>query len=190
MDNYNRSKSIGLVSIFLVSLFASMVMVPSVSAVNDTTNGVITGTETWTGTMNLTEPQSGTDLGAIRTSSIRDGDRYLIKGQKIYITWGDHDMTDNIVHLVLARSPDGPPGTRGLSLFIVPKFLVNSDGTLGQRNDVRPVSLEHKIGIHASPTCVMSYGENEGAKALKNDIERTYSWKAEIPQLYSIEEIV
>ena len=117
----------------------------------------------WTGTMNLTEPQSGTDLGAIRTSSIRDGDRYLIKGQKIYITWGDHDMTDNIVHLVLARSPDGPPGTRGLSLFIVPKFLVNSDGTLGQRNDVRPVSLEHKIGIHASPTCVMSYGENEGA---------------------------
>ena len=113
--------------------------------------------------MNLTEPQSGTDLGAIRTSSIRDGDRYLIKGQKIYITWGDHDMTDNIVHLVLARSPDGPPGTRGLSLFIVPKFLVNSDGTLGQRNDVRPVSLEHKIGIHASPTCVMSYGENEGA---------------------------
>ena len=117
----------------------------------------------WTGTMNLTEPQSGTDLGAIRTSSVRDGDRYRIKGQKIYITWGDHDMTDNIVHLVLARSPDGPPGTRGLSLFIVPKFLVNPDGSLGQRNDVRPVSLENKIGIHASPTCVMSYGENEGA---------------------------
>ena len=114
----------------------------------------------WTGTMNLTEPQSGTDLGTIRTSSVRDGDRYRIKGQKIYITWGDHDMTDNIVHLVLARSPDGPPGTRGLSLFIVPKFLVNPDGSLGQRNDVRPVSLEHKIGIHASPTCVMSYGEN------------------------------
>ena len=117
----------------------------------------------WTGTMNLTEPQSGTDLGAIRTRSVRDGDHYRLKGQKIFITWGDHDMTDNIVHLVLARSPDGPPGTRGLSLFIVPKFLVNADGSLGQRNDVRPVSLEHKIGIHASPTCVMAYGDDEGA---------------------------
>jgi alkylation response protein AidB-like acyl-CoA dehydrogenase len=117
----------------------------------------------WTGTMNLTEPQSGTDLGAIRTRSVCEGDHYRLKGQKIFISWGDHDMTDNIVHLVLARSPDGPPGTRGLSLFIVPKFLINSDGSLGQRNDVRPVSLEHKIGIHASPTCVMAFGENEGA---------------------------
>ena len=117
----------------------------------------------WTGTMNLTEPQSGTDLGTIRTSSIKEGDHYRIRGQKIYITWGDHDMTENIIHLVLARSPDGPPGSRGLSLFIVPKFLVNADGSLGQRNDVRPVSIEHKIGIHASPTCVMSYGENDGA---------------------------
>ena len=117
----------------------------------------------WTGTMNLTEPQSGTDLGTIRTSSIKEGDHYRIKGQKIYITWGDHDMTENIIHLVLARSPDGPPGSRGLSLFIVPKFLINADGSLGQRNDVRPVSIEHKIGIHASPTCVMSYGENDGA---------------------------
>ena len=117
----------------------------------------------WTGTMNLTEPQSGTDLGTIRTSSVKEGEHYRIKGQKIYITWGDHDMTDNIIHLVLARSPDGPPGSRGLSLFIVPKFLINTDGSLGQRNDVRPVSIEHKIGIHASPTCVMSYGENEGA---------------------------
>ena len=117
----------------------------------------------WTGTMNLTEPQSGTDLGAIRTRSTRDGDHYRLKGQKIFITWGDHDMTDNIVNLVLARSPDGPPGTKGLSLFIVPKFLVNPDGSLGQRNDVRPISLEHKIGIHASPTCVMAYGEDEGA---------------------------
>ena len=117
----------------------------------------------WTGTMNLTEPQSGTDLGTIRTSSKREGEHYRIKGQKIYITWGDHDMTDNIIHLVLARSPDGPVGSRGLSLFIIPKFLVNPDGSLGQRNDVRPVSIEHKIGIHASPTCVMSYGENDGA---------------------------
>ena len=117
----------------------------------------------WTGTMNLTEPQSGTDLGTIRTSSIKEGDHYRIRGQKIYITWGDHDMTENIIHLVLARSPDGPPGSRGLSLFIVPKFLINADGSLGQRNDVRPVSIEHKIGIHASPTCVMSYGENDGA---------------------------
>ena len=117
----------------------------------------------WTGTMNLTEPQSGTDLGAIRTRSIREGDHYLLKGQKIFITWGDHDMTDNIIHLVLARSPDSPPGTRGLSLFIVPKFLVNDDGSPGRRNDVRPVSLEHKLGIHASPTCIMAYGEDDGA---------------------------
>ena len=117
----------------------------------------------WTGTMNLTEPQSGTDLGAIRTRSERSGDHYLLRGQKIFITWGDHDMTDNIVHLVLARSPDGPPGTRGLSLFIVPKYLVGKDGRPGVRNDLRPVSIEHKIGIHASPTCVMSYGENGGA---------------------------
>ena len=117
----------------------------------------------WTGTMNLTEPQSGTDLGAIRTRAERDGDRYRLRGQKIFITWGDHDMTDNIVHLVLARSPDGPPGTRGLSLFVVPKVLVEPDGALGARNDLRPLSIEHKIGIHASPTCVMSYGENEGA---------------------------
>jgi alkylation response protein AidB-like acyl-CoA dehydrogenase len=117
----------------------------------------------WTGTMNLTEPQSGTDLGAIRTRSTREGDHYRLKGQKIFITWGDHDMTDNIVHLVLARSPEGPSGTKGLSLFIVPKYLVNADGSLGARNDVRPVSLEHKIGIHASPTCVMAYGEDEGA---------------------------
>ena len=117
----------------------------------------------WTGTMNLTEPQSGTDLGAIRTRSERNGDHYLLRGQKIFITWGDHDMTDNIVHLVLARSPDGPPGTRGLSLFIVPKYLIGPDGAPGVRNDLRPVSIEHKIGIHASPTCVMSFGENDGA---------------------------
>ena len=90
-------------------------------------------------------------------------DHYRIKGQKIFITWGEHDMTDNIVHLVLARTPGAPSGSKGISLFIVPKFLVNADGSLGQRNDLRCVSLEHKLGIKASPTCVMSYGDDEGA---------------------------
>ena len=117
----------------------------------------------WTGTMNLTEPHAGTDVGALRTRAIREGDHYRIKGQKIFITWGEHDMTDNIVHLVLARTPDAPPGSKGISLFVVPKFLVNEDGSLGQRNDLRCVSLEHKLGIKASPTCVMSYGDDEGA---------------------------
>ncbi len=117
----------------------------------------------WTGSMNLTEPQSGTDLGTIQTRSQREGNHYRLKGQKIFITWGDHDMTNNIIHLVLARSPESVPGTAGLSLFIVPKFLINDDGTLGRRNDVRPISVEHKLGIHASPTCVMAYGEDDGA---------------------------
>jgi len=120
----------------------------------------------WTGTMNLTEPQAGTDLGAIRTRAEKTADGgYRLRGQKIYITYGDHDFTDNIIHLVLARSPDGIAGTKGLSLYIVPKFLVNPDGTLGARNDAKPLSLEHKLGIHASPTCVMAYGEDEGAVA-------------------------
>lgn len=118
----------------------------------------------WTGTMNLTEPQAGTDLGAIRTKATKQDDgSYRLKGQKIYITWGDHDCTDNIIHLVLARSPDGIAGTKGLSLYIVPKFLPAADGAPGARNDVRPVGLEHKLGIHGSPTCVMAYGEDEGA---------------------------
>ncbi len=117
----------------------------------------------WTGTMNLTEPQAGSDVGALKSRAVPNGDHYLITGQKIYITWGEHDCTDNIVHLVLARLPDAPAGTKGISLFIVPKFLVNADGTLGQRNDLRCVSLEHKLGIHASPTCVMAYGDNGGA---------------------------
>ena len=117
----------------------------------------------WTGTMNLTEPHAGSDVGALRCRAEREGDRYRIRGQKIFITWGEHDMTDNIVHLVLARTPDAPPGSKGISLFIVPKFLVNADGSLGQRNDLRCVSLEHKLGIKASPTCVMSYGDDEGA---------------------------
>ncbi len=118
---------------------------------------------TWTGTMNLTEPQAGTDLASVRTRAEPDGDRYRIKGQKIYITYGEHDLSENIIHLVLARLPDAPPGVKGISLFVVPKFLVNDDGSLGERNDVQCVSIEHKLGIHASPTCVMSYGDNDGA---------------------------
>jgi 3-(methylthio)propanoyl-CoA dehydrogenase len=117
----------------------------------------------WTGTMNLTEPQAGSDVGALRTRAVRDGPHFRITGQKIFITYGEHDMAENIVHLVLARLPDAPPGTKGISLFLVPKFLVNGDGSLGARNDVRCVSLEHKLGIHASPTCVLAYGDNGGA---------------------------
>lgn len=119
----------------------------------------------WTGTMHLTEPQAGTDLAAIRTVAKQNGDHYLMKGQKIYITWGDHDFTPNIVHLVLARVDGLAEGNEGLGLFIVPKYLVNADGSIGKRNDVKPVSLEHKLGIHASPTCVMQYGEEGGAVA-------------------------
>jgi len=117
----------------------------------------------WSGTMNLTEPQAGTDLAAVRTRAERDGNQYRITGQKIFITWGAHEMSDNIVHLVLARLPDAPEGVKGISLFLVPKYLLNADGSPGERNDLKVVSLESKLGIHASPTCVMSYGDNEGA---------------------------
>jgi 3-(methylthio)propanoyl-CoA dehydrogenase len=117
----------------------------------------------WTGTMNLTESQAGSDLGAIRTRAVPDGDRFKLFGQKIFITYGDHDYTPNIIHLVLARIEGAPAGTHGISMFIVPKVLVNADGSLGQPNDVRCVSIEHKLGIHASPTCVLSYGDNDGA---------------------------
>jgi len=117
----------------------------------------------WTGAMNLTEPQAGSDLGALKTRAMPDGDHFRITGQKIFITYGEHDLTPNIVHLVLARLPDAPPGSRGISLFLVPKFLINADGSLGARNDLRCVSIEHKLGIHASPTCVMSYGDAGGA---------------------------
>jgi alkylation response protein AidB-like acyl-CoA dehydrogenase len=117
----------------------------------------------WTGTMNLTEPQAGSDVGALKTRATPNPDgSYAISGQKIFITWGDHDMTDNIVHLVLARLPDAPAGSRGVSLFVAPKFLVNADGSLGARNGVRCIGLEKKMGIHASPTCVMEY---DGATA-------------------------
>jgi len=118
----------------------------------------------WTGTMNLTEPQAGSDVGALKTKAVKQADgTYKITGTKIFITWGEHDAAENIIHLVLARLPDAPPGTRGISLFLVPKFLLKDDGTPGVRNDLRCVGLEHKLGIHGSPTCVMSFGDNGGA---------------------------
>jgi acyl-CoA dehydrogenase len=118
----------------------------------------------WTGTMQLTEPQAGSDVGALRSRAERQPDgTYRIKGTKIFITYGDHDMTDNIVHFVLARLPDAPAGTKGISLFLVPKFLVNADGSPGARNDIYPSGIEHKLGIHASPTCTMTMGEHGGA---------------------------
>ena len=119
---------------------------------------------TWTGTMNLTEPQAGSDLAAVRTKAVPQGDgTYRLFGQKIFITYCEHDYTDNIIHLVLGRTPDAPPGVKGISLFVVPKFIVADDGSLGARNDVQCVSLEHKLGIHASPTCVLAYGDHGGA---------------------------
>lgn len=118
----------------------------------------------WTGTMNLTEPQAGSDLAAVRSRAEPQGDgTYKIFGQKIFITYGDHDLTDNIIHLVLARLPDAPEGVKGISLFVVPKFLLNPDGSPGARNDVHCVSIEHKLGIHASPTCVLAFGDKGGA---------------------------
>ncbi|MEQ8716766.1 MAG: acyl-CoA dehydrogenase [Acidimicrobiales bacterium] len=119
----------------------------------------------WTGTINLTEPQAGSDVGALSAKAVRQEDgTYRITGQKIYITWGEHDLTENIVHLVLARTPDAAPGTKGISCFVVPKYLVNDDGSLGEANDISCVSIEHKMGINASPTCVLSFGDSgEGA---------------------------
>ena len=117
----------------------------------------------WTGTMVLTEPQAGSDLGQTRTRAVPDAAQYRLFGQKIFITWGDHDCTPNTIHMVLARIEGAPPGVKGISLFIVPKWLVNDDGTLGERNEVRCVSIEHKLGIHASPTCVLAFGDHDGA---------------------------
>lgn len=117
----------------------------------------------WTGTMNLTEAQAGSDLSVVTTRAVPEGDHYRISGSKIFITWGDQDFSENIIHLVLARLSDAPDGVRGLSLFIVPKFLINDDGSIGDRNDVFVPSIEHKMGIHGSPTCVMAFGDNDGA---------------------------
>ncbi|QOR38161.1 acyl-CoA dehydrogenase [Billgrantia diversa] len=121
----------------------------------------------WTGTMNLTEPQAGSDLSKVRTRAVpcpdEEGDHYRLFGQKIFITWGEHDASENIIHLVLARKPDAPEGNKGISLFLVPKYLINSDGSLGERNDVTCASIEHKLGIHGSPTCTLSFGEKDGA---------------------------
>jgi 3-(methylthio)propanoyl-CoA dehydrogenase len=119
----------------------------------------------WSGTMVLTEPQAGSDLGQVRTRAAPEGDHYRLFGQKIFITWGDHDLTPNTIHLLLGRLDGAPAGVRGISLFIVPKFLVNADGSLGERNEVRCLSIEHKLGIHASPTCVLAFGEQRGAVA-------------------------
>jgi acyl-CoA dehydrogenase len=116
----------------------------------------------WTGTMCLTEPQAGSDLAAVRTKAVPEGDHYKISGQKIFITFGEHDLTPNIIHLVLARLPDAPEGTKGISMFIVPKMLVNADGTLGERNDVYCAGIEHKLGINGNPTCTLNYGEKSG----------------------------
>lgn len=117
----------------------------------------------WTGTMNLTEPQSGSDLAALHSRAVPEGNHYRVNGSKIFITWGEHDMAENIVHLVLARLPDAPPGVKGISLFLCPKFLVNDDGSLGARNDLSCTSIEHKLGIHGSPTAAMIFGEKDGA---------------------------
>ncbi len=119
---------------------------------------------TWAGTMNLTEPQAGSDLAAVRTKAVPQGDgTYKLYGQKIYITFGEHDLTENIIHLVLARTPDAPEGVKGISLFVVPKFMVNDDGSLGARNDVYCISIEHKLGIHGSPTATLAFGDKSGA---------------------------
>ena len=117
----------------------------------------------WTGTMNLTEPQAGSDLSAVRCKAVPEEDYFRLYGQKIFITWGDHDMTENVIHLVLARTPDAPEGVKGISLFIVPKYVLDENGQPAERNDAHCVSLEHKLGIHASPTCVMAYGDKDGA---------------------------
>jgi alkylation response protein AidB-like acyl-CoA dehydrogenase len=117
----------------------------------------------WSGTMNITEPQAGSDLGVIRSRAVPEGGHYRVSGNKIFITWGEHDLADNIVHLVLARLPDAPAGVKGLSLFLCPKFLVNDDGSLGERNDLACTALEHKLGIHGSPTASMSFGDQGGA---------------------------
>jgi acyl-CoA dehydrogenase len=144
----------------------------------------------WTGTMNLTEPQAGSDLAQIRTRAAPAGPNYRIYGQKIFITYGEHDLTENIVHMVLARIDGAPPGVRGISLFIVPKYWLNSDGTPGVRNDVNCASIEHKLGIHASPTCVMMYGENARVEAARLRIGDPFFHQAQQLGERSLEHVV
>ena len=161
---------------FMVSSNMAFSMAPlltqgSIHAINSVADEYVTETYLaklvsgeWTGTMNLSEPEAGSDVGALRTKAEPNGDgTWSITGNKIYISWGDHDMADNVVHLVLARTPDAPPGTKGISCFIVPKFMVNDDGTLGEPNDLKVVAIKHKMGINASPTCTMSFGDQGGA---------------------------
>ncbi|MEZ5374407.1 MAG: acyl-CoA dehydrogenase [Microthrixaceae bacterium] len=161
---------------FMVSSNMAFSMAPlltqgSIHAINSVADELVTETYLaklisgeWTGTMNLTEPEAGSDVGALRTKAVPNGDgSWAITGGKIFISWGDHDMADNVIHLVLARTPDAPPGTKGISCFVVPKYLVNDDGSPGEPNDLKVVSIEHKMGIHASPTCTMSFGDEGGA---------------------------
>ena len=156
----------GNMSFFLgTSLARGAVDAIAASATEEQKAGVLPKLVTgeWMGTMNLTEPQAGSDLALLRTRAVPDGKHYRLYGQKIFITYGEHDLADNIIHLVLARIDGAPEGVKGISLFCVPKFLINEDGSRGARNDVRCISIEHKLGIHASPTCVMSFGEQQGA---------------------------
>ena len=161
---------------FMVSSNMAFSMAPlltqgSIHAINSVADELVTETYLaklvsgeWTGTMNLTEPEAGSDVGALHTKAVPNGDgSWAITGSKIYISWGDHDMADNVIHLVLARTPDAPPGTKGISCFVVPKIMVNDDGSLGEPNDLKVVSIEHKMGIHGSPTCTMSFGDEGGA---------------------------
>jgi butyryl-CoA dehydrogenase len=157
----------GSISFALVALLSDGAIEALLTAGSDAQKALYLGplvSGKWTGTMNLTEPQAGSDLAAVRTRAVPQGDgSYKISGTKIFITYGEHDMAENIVHLVLARTPDAPAGVKGISLFIVPKFLVNADGSLGARNDAHCVSLEHKLGIKASPTAVLQFGDHGGA---------------------------
>ena len=161
---------------FMVSSNMAFSMAPlltqgSIHAINSVADELVTETYLaklvsgeWTGTMNLTEPEAGSDVGALRTKAVPNDDgSWAITGSKIYISWGDHDMAENVIHLVLARTPDAPPGTKGISCFVVPKIMVNDDGSLGEPNDLKVVSVEHKMGINASPTCTMSFGDEGGA---------------------------
>lgn len=153
--------SYSLLSLLTQGVIHALDLYGSEEQKNTYLENLVTGV--WAGTMNLTENDAGSDLAAIKTKAVANGDHYLITGQKVFITWGDQSLTENVVHLVLARTPDAPAGVKGISMFIVPKYLINEDGSIGTRNDVLAVSTEHKLGIHASPTCVMQFGDKDGA---------------------------